>query len=261
MSLSDEELLRYSRQIMLPVIDIAGQEALNEAVVLVVGLGGLGSPVSMYLAASGVGHLVLCDADKVDLSNLQRQVAHGTGDVGRAKTESAAATLQRLNPAVAVTLIEARLEGDVLEAAVASADVVIDCTDNFTTRFALNRACFAAGVPLVSGAAIRFEGQLSVFDPRKPASPCYACLYSEGEDVDLNCSENGVVAPLTGIIGSYQALEAIKLITMAGTPLTGRLLLLDALAGETRILNLKKKPGCPVCSVQASDRHFETEGD
>ncbi len=247
MDLTDEQLLRYSRQIMLPEVDIAGQEKLLEATVLIVGLGGLGSPVALYLASAGVGRLILCDPDEVDLSNLQRQVVHNTSAIGRYKVDSAAATLTGINPDVVLETIAESLQGDALTEAVARATVVVDATDNFDIRFALNRACVKARVPLVSGAAIRWEGQVALFDPRDPASPCYRCLYADGDDGALNCSENGVIAPLVGVIGTCQAMETIKLITGVGETLTGYMLYFDGKRMEWRRLRLPKDPGCPVC--------------
>lgn len=245
--LQDEELLRYSRQLMLPGFDVAGQEALLNAAVLIVGLGGLGSPVAMYLAAAGTGRLILADDDVVDLSNLQRQIVHDHASIGQGKTRSAAQSLRRLNPAVEVEELTERLQGAAMHRLVQGCSAVVDCTDNFTTRFALNEACFAAGVPLISAAAIRMEAQLSVFDPRDAASPCYRCLYNEGSDEDLSCSENGVMAPLVGVVGSMQALECIKVLSGYGTPLVGKLLLLDALTMQFRTMQLKPDPECPVC--------------
>jgi len=247
--MNDKELLRYSRHIMLPQMDVAGQEALLGATVLIIGLGGLGSPAAMYLASSGVGHLVLADDDKVDLSNLQRQIAHTTENIGMSKTRSAAMALEKLNDTIKVTVMDQRLEGRDLEEAVSAADVILDCTDNFTTRFAINAATVKHKVPLVSGAAIRLEGQVSVFDARDSESPCYQCLYQEGDDMQLSCSESGVMAPLVGIIGTLQAMEAIKVITGIGQTLTGRLLFLDAQTMQFREMKLKKNPGCPACSA------------
>jgi molybdopterin/thiamine biosynthesis adenylyltransferase len=244
--MNDAELLRYSRQIMLPQVDIAGQEKLLSANVLVVGLGGLGSPIALYLAAAGVGHLILADHDTVDLSNLQRQIAHQTTSVGKTKVESAAATVHAINPDTRVTTICERLTGDSLTKAIAGADLVLDGTDNFLVRYAINDACFAAGKPLVSGAAIRMEGQVGVFDPRVPDSPCYRCLYPSGDDQALNCSENGVAAPLVGIIGTVQAMEAFKLITGIGTSLVGYVLYLDAMAMQWHKLRLRRNPSCPI---------------
>jgi molybdopterin-synthase adenylyltransferase len=246
MTMNDAQLLRYSRQIMLPQIDIAGQEKLLAATVFVAGLGGLGSPVSLYLAAAGVGQLRLADHDTVDVTNLQRQILHTRHSIGRAKTASAAAALNALNDDTGVTLIEDRLDATTLPDALAGADLVIDATDNFTIRYALNDQCFAAGIPLVSGAAIGFEGQVAVFDPRVADAPCYRCLYPKGSDMPLNCAENGVAAPLVGVIGSVQAMEAMKLLTGAGTALTGHVLYYDALAGDWHRLRLRRSPNCPL---------------
>lgn len=245
--MNDEQLLRYSRQIMLSDIDIEGQEKLLAASVLIVGLGGLGSPVSMYLAAAGVGHLVLADFDAVDLTNLQRQIVHTTARIGDNKAASAAQTLRAINPDVGITLVEQKLDEHSLPELVAAADLVLDCTDNFAIRFALNAACVAAKVPLVSGAAIRLEGQVAVFDARFTNSACYRCLYEESSD-DLSCAANGVLAPLVGVVGSLQALEAIKLLVGFGTTLAGRLLLFDARQGQWRELKLVKDRNCPVCN-------------
>lgn len=247
MELSDEQLLRYSRQIMLPDVDIAGQEKLLAATVLIVGLGGLGSPIALYLASAGVGRLILSDHDEVDVSNLQRQIVHDQTGVGQLKVDSAAATLARINPDVALEKIPAKLHGAALTDAVACATVVVDATDNFEVRFELNAACVAAGVPLVSGAAIRWEGQVALFDSRDPESPCYRCLYAEGDNGALNCSENGVIAPLVGVIGTCQAMETIKLITGVGETLTGYVLYFDGKRMEWRRLKLPKDPNCPVC--------------
>lgn len=245
--MNDEQLLRYSRQIMLPDVDIDGQEKLLAARVLIVGLGGLGSPVAMYLAAAGVGHLTLVDFDVVDLTNLQRQIVHTSARIGENKAASAAQALRELNPEIEINCIEKLLDTEGLAAQVKRASVVVDCTDNFQTRFAINAACVAAKVPLVSGAAIRLEGQVAVFDSRSATSPCYRCLYEEDSD-DLTCAANGVLAPLVGIIGSMQALETIKLICGFGTNLAGRLLLLDARHSQWRELKLPKDHNCPVCS-------------
>ncbi|MEJ2416655.1 MAG: molybdopterin-synthase adenylyltransferase MoeB [Exilibacterium sp.] len=246
--MDDEQLLRYNRPIMLPEIDIDGQEKRLAARVLVVGLGGLGCPAAMYLAAAGVGTLVLTDGDEVDLSNLQRQIAHTSDRIGVSKVESAAQTLAALNPGANTVCLHKRLEGACLEREVAAADVVVDCSDNFTTRFAVNRACFALGTPLVSGAAIRLEGQISVFDPRDSRSPCYQCLYEEGNDDNLSCAEAGVLAPLVGIVGTVQALETIKLLVGFGEGLIGRLLILDAKYIQWREFKLPKDNRCPVCA-------------
>jgi adenylyltransferase/sulfurtransferase len=248
---NDEQLLRYSRQIMLPDVDIDGQEKLLVARVLIIGLGGLGSPVAMYLAAAGVGHLTLVDFDSVELTNLQRQIAHTNARIGDNKATSAARSVRELNPDIEINCIETLLDADGLAAQVKRATVVVDCTDNFQTRFAINAACVAAKVPLVSGAAIRLEGQIAVFDSRSATSPCYRCLYEEDND-DLTCAANGVLAPLVGIIGSMQALETIKVICGFGTNLAGRLLLLDARHSQWRELKLPKDHNCPVCSLGKS---------
>ncbi|MBM4208646.1 MAG: molybdopterin-synthase adenylyltransferase MoeB [Gammaproteobacteria bacterium] len=247
--MDDDQLLRYSRQIMLPQCDIAGQEKLLAARVLIIGTGGLGSPAAMYLAAAGVGQLTLYDNDQVELSNLQRQIAHHTVDIGLNKAISTQATLKQLNPEVKVTAVAKRLQGELLMKEVKQADIVLDCSDNFATRFAINHACVEQKTPLVSGAAIRFEGQISVFTPGINNSPCYNCLYqnTEGEE-QQNCAANGVIAPITGLVGSLQALEAIKLMINAGTTLTGRLLLIDGLSMTIRSMNFKKNPDCPTCS-------------
>lgn len=246
--MNDNQLLRYSRQIMLPQIDIEGQQKLLAANVLIIGAGGLGSPASIYLAAAGVGNIVIYDNDVVDLSNLQRQIAHHTPDIGTDKVISTRQTLNKLNPDVRIKAIKQRLEGEQLELEVSQADVVLDCSDNFSTRFAINNACVRQQKPLVSGAAIRFEGQVAVFTPGKDNSPCYNCLYvSDGEELQT-CSTNGVIAPITGIVGSIQALEAMKLIMNIGETLTGRLLLLDGLTMEWNTMKLRKNPNCPTCS-------------
>jgi len=244
---NDQQLLRYSRQIMLPDVDIEGQEKLLAARVLIIGLGGLGSPVAMYLAAAGVGHLILADFDSVDLSNLQRQIAHTTDRIGQTKVASAAQALRALNPDVQLTCVEHALDADSLSAHINNADVVVDCCDNFATRFAVNAACVAAHVPLVSGAAIRLEGQVAVFDNRDPAYPCYRCLYDQESEENTTCAANGVLAPLVGIIGSMQALETIKLITGFGKTLAGKLLVFDARYSQWRELKLPKDAACPVC--------------
>ncbi|MGB0238090.1 MAG: HesA/MoeB/ThiF family protein [Cycloclasticus sp.] len=247
--MNDEQLLRYSRQIMLPSIDIEGQQALLDARVLIIGMGGLGSPAGLYLAAAGVGHLVISDFDDVDLSNLQRQIAHTTATIGQPKVESAKTTFETINPQTNVTVINKKLEGDALLEQVRLANIVVDCCDNFETRFAINDACVAAKTPLISGAAIRFEGQISVFDSRQPDSPCYNCLYPRDGSVAQTCSENGVIAPITGIIGSMQALETIKMLSHAGQSLMGRVLLLDGLAMEWQSMQLPRNPNCPTCST------------
>ena len=247
--MNDEQLLRYSRHILLPQIDVAGQQRLLDSRVLVVGAGGLGSPAALYLAAAGIGTLVLADGDTVDLTNLQRQILHRQVGVGRPKAESGRDNLADINPECRVLPITERLEGVALETQIQSADIVADCSDNFATRHAINRACVKFGKPLVSGAAIRFEGQVAVFDTRSPAAPCYHCLFPEGEEVEeVRCAVMGVFAPLTGIIGCVQAAETLKLIIGAGTSLAGRLLLLDGLDMEWRSLTIPRDPACAVCS-------------
>ena len=248
--MDDQQLLRYSRHILLPQIGIEGQEKLLAARALVIGAGGLGSPIALYLASAGVGSITLCDNEDVDLTNLQRQIVHRTDSVGRKKVESARATLAAINPEVKVTALAERVGEKRLEALAAQADVVLDGSDNFATRHAVNRVCVRLGKPLVSGAAVRFDGQVAVFDLRAPGSPCYACLFPEsGESEDIRCAVMGVFAPLTGIVGSIQAAEALKLIAGAGETLAGRLLLLDALAMQVRTIKLAKDPACPVCGA------------
>ncbi|MEE4750047.1 molybdopterin-synthase adenylyltransferase MoeB [Pseudomonas alliivorans] len=247
--LSDQELLRYSRQILLQNVDIEGQLRLGKSRALVVGLGGLGSPVALYLAAAGVGELHLADFDTVDLTNLQRQIIHDTQSVGMAKVDSAIARLTAINPQISLVAHRKALDVDSLSAAVQAVDLVLDCSDNFSTREAVNAACVKAGRPLVSGAAIRLEGQLSVFDPRRSESPCYHCLYGHGSEAELTCSEAGVIGPLVGLVGSLQALEALKLLAGFGEPMVGRLLLIDALTTRFRELKVKRDPGCSVCGA------------
>lgn len=247
--LSDDELLRYSRQILIPQFDIAGQQRLKEARVMILGSGGLGCPVALYLGAAGVGQLTLVDDDQIELANLQRQIGFQQSWLGDSKAERLAERVRAINPEITVKTVNRRVDGEDLAQLVADATLVLDCTDNFNTRFALNRASVATGVPLVSGAAIRGEGQLSVYDPRNPESPCYHCLYEEQGNEDLTCSEAGVIAPLVGMIGSAQAMEAIKVIAQIGSPLVGRLLILDAWQMQWREMKLSKDPDCPVCSV------------
>lgn len=247
--MNDEELLRYSRQIMLPEMDVAGQQKLVDATVLIVGMGGLGCPAAMYLSAAGVGHLIVADDDEVELTNLQRQIAHSQASIGQAKVDSADTALTGLNPDVKITPVNARLEGELLDQYVSQADVIVDACDNYTTRFAVNRSCIKNKKPLVSGAAIRMEGQVAVFDSTKPESPCYQCLYQEGDDDDASCAHNGVMAPLVGIIGSVQAMETIKVITGIGETLAGRLLLLDATTMQWREMRLPRDPECTACAA------------
>ena len=245
--MNDEQLLRYSRQIMLPEIDAEGQLRLAQATVLMIGAGGLGSAASIYLAAGGVGHIILVDFDRVDLSNLQRQILYKTADIGRLKVESGADHLRALNPDVKLTLIGRMLAEDELADYAMQADIIVDASDNFATRFAVNRASVATGTPLVSAAAIRFEAQISVFNPNHETSPCYRCLYKEDSEVEATCTANGVLAPLLGIVGSIQATEAMKLIMGLGDTLQGRLLLIDVMAMEWHSAILPKDPDCPVC--------------
>ena len=246
--LDDAALLRYSRHILLPEIDVAGQERLLAARVVVVGAGGLGAPALLYLASAGIGQLTLVDDDTVELTNLQRQIIHDMTTLGQHKVASAATRLAAINPDVQLRLLPERLQGDRLAAEVAAHDLVLDCSDNFATRHAINRACVAAGVPLVSGAAVRFSGQLAVYDTRDAASPCYHCLFpEEGEASDGPCATFGVLAPLVGVIGSLQAVEAIKL--LAGLrPTLGQLTLYDALDGSFRQLRVPRDLDCPVCA-------------
>ncbi|MCU7929335.1 MAG: molybdopterin-synthase adenylyltransferase MoeB [Candidatus Thiodiazotropha sp. (ex Codakia rugifera)] len=245
--MNDDQLLRYSRQIMLPSIGIEGQQKLLDARILIIGLGGLGSPAAMYLAAAGVGTLVLVDFDQVDLTNLQRQIVHTTERIGQLKVESARASLLALNPECRIETISKQLDEVQLVTQVKQADLVLDGTDNFATRFAINKACHTHQTPLVSGAAIRMEGQVSVFTGQ-PGGPCYHCLYPDEGEMDETCSANGVLAPLVGVIGSIQAIEAIKQLTGVGKTLEGRLLLMDALQMEWRTLRLMSDPACPICS-------------
>lgn len=247
--MDDQHLLRYSRQILLPQFGIEAQERLSNSHVLIIGAGGLGSPAAMYLAAAGIGSISIVDDDKVDLSNLQRQILHRFSDLGRPKVESARDTLVSINPDLQLTPLATRLDADNLAQHLAGIDLVLDCSDNFTTRFAVNDACTRHGIPLVSGAAIRFEGQLGVFDSRDPSSPCYRCLYKEGEGETETCADNGVLSPMVGIIGSMQALEGIKLLCGIGKTLSGHLLVFDGLDQEWRNIRLRKDPACPVCSA------------
>ena len=249
--LSPEELERYARHIVLHEIGGPGQAALKRARVLVIGAGGLGSPVLLYLGTAGVGRLTIADHDTVDLTNLQRQIAHDTGSIGLPKVASARRRLQLINPQTRVDAIEERVAGERLEQLVSSADVVIDATDNFATRHAINRACVKFRKPLVSGAGIRFDGQIAVFDLRREDSPCYHCLFPEqGEVEEMRCAVMGVFAPLVGIVGSVQAAEALKLIIGIGESLSGRLLLLDALAMQWRSIRLNRDASCRVCATR-----------
>ncbi len=250
--MDDQQLLRYSRHILLPEVGIEGQQAILAAHALIIGAGGLGSPAALYLAAAGIGTLTLCDHDTVDLTNLQRQIMHHSDAVGMQKTLSAQRTLAHINPHTEVRIVNERVAGTRLEELIKAADVVLDCSDNFATRHAVNRACVTHHKPLVSGAAVRFDGQIAVFDLRQTEAPCYGCLFPEsGDSEDMPCAVMGVFAPLVGIIGSMQAAEALKLIIGCGVSLNGRLLLLDALAMQWRSVNIARDPGCPVCGSEA----------
>ena len=250
--MDDTQLLRYSRHILLSELGVDAQQRFGESHALIVGIGGLGNPVAQFLAAAGVGTLTLIDADRVDLTNLQRQILFDTGAVGRPKVEAAAARIAAVNPEVRVVQLADRVGLAALAPLAAAADVVVDCTDNFVTRHAVNRACVAAKKPLVSGAAIRFDGQIAVFDARDPANPCYHCLFGEGDEFEeTRCATMGVFAPLVGIVGATQAAEALKLLAPAGRSLAGRLLLIDALTMEWRELTVVKDPACPVCGMAA----------
>jgi len=247
---NDEQLLRYSRHLLLTEFGVEGQERLRAAHALVIGAGGLGCPASLYLAASGIGRLTIADADRVDLTNLQRQILYRTDSVGMTKVDAARTALAALNPEVELITLQKRLHADDLPGLVARADIVLDCSDNFATRHAVNRACVAHAKPLVSGAAIRFDAQLMVFDLRKPDAPCYSCLFpEEGEVEDVQCSVMGVFAPMTGVIGALQAMEAIKLVIGIGATPGGKLLLLDAKNSEWRSVRVAKDPQCAVCSA------------
>lgn len=249
--MDDKYLLRYARHILLNELGIEGQERLLQSRVLIVGAGGLGSPAALYLAAAGVGQLILADDDEVELSNLQRQILHTTDRLGWAKAESGKLSLAQLNPDVQVQAKVQRLTGAVLNDTVAQVDLVLDCCDNFATRHAINRTCVMHRKPLVSGAAIRFAGQISVFDLRDDQAPCYHCLFPEADDVqELSCATTGVLGPLVGIIGSMQAAEAIKILAQMGEPLVGRLLCLDALTMQWNNVRFRRDPGCLVCGAR-----------
>jgi len=246
--MTDDDLLRYSRHILLEEIGVEGQQRLAASHAVVVGAGGLGSPVALYLGSAGLGRITLVDADTVDVTNLQRQIAHTQGRVGLPKVESARAAIAALNPGVDVRTVARRADARLLDELLPGASVALDCTDNFETRQALNAACVRHRVPLVSGAAIRLHGQVAVYDPRDPASPCYACVFPpEQVPEETRCATMGVFAPLVGIIGSLQAAEALKLLAGAGRPLTGRLLMLDSLRMEWTEIRTSRQRGCPVC--------------
>ena len=247
--MTDDELLRYSRHILLNEIGIEGQEKISASHALIIGAGGLGSPVALYLGSAGVGHITVVDHDEVDMTNLQRQIAHTMDRVGQPKVLSVQAAVAAINPHVQVTPIARRADAELLDTLVAQADVVLDCCDNFATRHLINAACVKHRKPLVSGAAIRFDGQVTVYDPRDALSPCYACLFAPETDFEeTRCATMGVFAPLVGIIGSIQAAEALKLLSGAGRPLTGRLLMLDGRSMEFTEIGLGRQPGCPVCA-------------
>jgi molybdopterin-synthase adenylyltransferase len=248
--MNDNQLLRYSRHILLPQIGYEGQEKLVNSHALIVGAGGLGSPVALYLAAGGIGRLTICDFDVVDLTNLQRQIIHTTQSVGMNKAASAQQTIGELNPEILVNTVCEKATEDILQGLIADADVVIDCSDNFVTRYSLNRICVKLRKPLVSGAAINFEGQVTVFDMRSADSPCYHCLFPEmGTEEGLRCAESGVFAPLVGMIGTTQAAEAMKVLLGLGKSLQGRLLLLDVQNMEWRSIKLARDPSCKVCGI------------
>jgi adenylyltransferase/sulfurtransferase len=249
--MDDTQLLRYSRHLLLDELGPEAQQRFARSRALIVGVGGLGNPAAQFLASAGIGTLTLCDADAVDLTNLQRQILFAMPEVGMPKVDAAARRLAAINPEVVLRPLRERVDAPALHALVADADVVLDCTDNFATRHAINRACVAARVPLVSGAAIRFDGQLAVFDVRRPDAPCYHCLFGEGAELEeTRCATMGVFAPLVGIVGATQAAEALKLLAGAGTSLAGRLLLVDALAMQWREVRVPRDPACPVCAIR-----------
>ena len=252
--MTDEQLLRYSRHILLDALGVEGQERILATHALIIGAGGLGSPAALYLASAGIGRITLVDDDCVDFTNLQRQILHTQARVGMGKAQSGTQALTAINPEIEIVPLAQRLSGAALDAQVATADIVLDCSDNFATRHAINRACVHHKKPLVSGAAIRFDGQISVYDLRRDDAPCYHCLFPEGEDVEeIRCAVMGVFAPLTGIIGSMQAAEALKLAAGIGESLSGRLLLLDALDMQWRTVKFHKDPGCTVCGHARPD--------
>lgn len=252
---TDEQLLRYSRQIMLPQFGVEAQQKLSRSHAVIIGIGGLGSPAALYLAAAGIGTLTLVDDDRVEISNLQRQIIHTTRSIGETKVASASSRLIDINPDITIHPIDKKLTPAQMEELFQQADCVLDATDNFDSRFLINKICVAQKTPLISAAAIRFEGQISVFDPRDASSPCYACLYPDIGEETTTCSENGILAPVVGILGCMQALEAIKLLCNIGTALCGQLLLFDALTMQWRTLRLKKDPGCPVCNHQVTSEY------
>ena len=253
--MTDEQLLRYSRHILLDELGIEGQATILSSHALIIGAGGLGSPAALYLASAGVGKITLVDDDTVDFTNLQRQIIHTQARVGMSKAESGRLALSAINPEIDIVPLQQRLSGEALDTLVASADIVLDCTDNFATRHAINRACVHHRKPLVSGAAIRFDGQISVYDLRRDDAPCYHCLFPECDEVEeVRCAVMGVFAPLTGIIGTMQAAEALKLAAGIGDSLSGRLLLLDALSMEWRTVRFRQDAGCAVCGPNGNGR-------
>ena len=247
--MNDHELLRYSKQIMLPQIDVEGQQKIIDSTMLIIGMGGLGSPTALYLAAAGVGHLIIADFDQVELSNLQRQIIHRTADIGEDKVDSAKAKLLELNPNITVTVANEIMHSDNLASLIKDVDIVLDGTDNFESRFEINKACVECHKPLISAAVIRFEGQISVFKGYEVEQPCYQCLYSEQGDGRESCVENGVLAPVAGLVGTIQALQAIKVLLGLGEQLCGELLLIDGLDLSFRKVKIVKDSECPICSL------------
>jgi adenylyltransferase/sulfurtransferase len=260
MDMNDDQLLRYSRHILLPQVGVDGQARISAAAVLIVGAGGLGCPVALYLGASGVGRLLLADGDSVDLTNLQRQIGHVSAAIGQNKADSLARSVRAINPEIEVQPIRQTLVGNALHEAVAAVDLVVDASDNFATRHAVNRACVLLGKPLVSGAAIGFSGQLATFDPCHASSPCYHCLFpDQAGEPELRCAEAGVFSPLVGVIGAMQALEALKYLARVGELLVGRLLLWDGLRTDARVMKVPRDPACPVCGPDSSSGRVSVE--
>ena len=257
--MNDDDLMRFSRQIMLTEVDVAGQELISSGTVAIIGLGGLGSPVAIYLATAGVGKLVLVDDDQVDITNLPRQIVHAPNDVGVLKVQSAKATLNELNPDTEIDIVDHRVEGEELLSLAREVDVVVDATDNFSSRYAINEACATTSTPVVSGAAVRMEGQVSVFDYRNPNSPCYRCLYRDGLDEELNCAENGVIAPVVGIVGTIQAMEVLKILGRFGDTLVNRVLYIDAKRMDFREFKLNKDPACETSCCYLQTRSDQTD--
>ena len=247
--MNDHELLRYSKQIMLPQIEIEGQQKIHDSKMLIIGMGGLGSPSALYLAAAGVGHIVIADFDQVELSNLQRQIIHSTSDIGDDKVNSAKAKLLELNPNITVTVANEIMHSDNLASLIKDVDIVLDGTDNFESRFEINKACVECHKPLISAAVIRFEGQISVFKGYEVDQPCYQCLYSEQGDGRESCVENGVLAPVAGLVGTIQALQAIKVLLGIGDQLCGALLLIDGLDLSFRKVKIAKDSECSICGL------------